>query len=427
MILNMKKISFTLILACLCLLKSTAQNRATFDNFILAPGSYYDGADLSGGFLAGDAYFYNRYDTSYHFWASGFAYSNVKDDTTAGFGNEYAAATGGGVFGSSNYAVANAAGGDIVVGLRGFAPGHQVLGFYVTNSTFAYLSMKNGDAFAKKFGGPTGNDPDWFKLTVKGWSNGALTSDSVDAYLADFRFSNNSDDYILKTWKFVNLQSLGNVDSLSFSLSSSDNGSFGMNTPAYFCMDNFMTTDGATIVTSPVAQDDAVTTIYTDSVRVDILANDAVSSFLDGSLTIASGPQVTGATAYIDSSDNLVYIPAVGLRTTDTVVYSYCDELGTCTTAKVVVTINGPTNTAVAEVSKICMLLYPNPVTSVLHLKAADLISKVMISDLSGREVLSADIYSAQASFDVSMLSPGVYMIATYTAAGIHAEKLVKE
>jgi hypothetical protein len=37
-------------------------------------------------------------------------------------------------------------------------------GVYVTNTTYAYNSMRDGDMFAKKFGGPTGNDPDWYKL-----------------------------------------------------------------------------------------------------------------------------------------------------------------------------------------------------------------------------------------------------------------------
>jgi hypothetical protein len=33
---------------------------------------------------------------------------------------------------------------------------------------------------------------------------------------------------------------LGSADELRFSLSSSDNGPYGMNTPSYFAMDNFL-------------------------------------------------------------------------------------------------------------------------------------------------------------------------------------------
>jgi len=66
-------------------------------------------------------------------------------------------------------------------------------------------------------------------------------------YLADFRNADNSKDYILNTWKWLNLTPLGLVDSLEFILSSSDNGAFGMNTPAFFALDN-LTIDFSNLV-----------------------------------------------------------------------------------------------------------------------------------------------------------------------------------
>jgi hypothetical protein len=103
--------------------------------------------------------------------------------------------------------------------------------------------MKEGDAFAKKFGGITGNDPDFFLLTIKKFYNGQLSADSINFYLADYRFTDNSLDYLVKDWTWIELTSLGNADSLQFSLSSSDAGAFGMNTPAYFCVDDVQTAD----------------------------------------------------------------------------------------------------------------------------------------------------------------------------------------
>ena len=43
----------------------------------------------------------------------------------------------------------------------------------------------------------------------------------------------------MNTWEWVDLTTLGSLDSVSFRLSSSDVGSFGMNTPAFFCIDEF--------------------------------------------------------------------------------------------------------------------------------------------------------------------------------------------
>jgi hypothetical protein len=209
---------------------------STFDDLQLdSTNAYWNGSDLSGGFQSGSAYFYNSYNADWGSWA-GFAYTNMTDDTTAGWGNQYSAITASGVNGSSNYAVSYAGGGSSVK-LTGDLAGTTLKGVFVTNSTYAALSMQEGDAYAKKFGGADGTDPDWFLLTIKGYAQGVYT-DSVNFYLADFRSDDPKQDYILKSWAWVDLHGLGTVDSLTFELHSSDVGDYGMNTPAYFCMDN---------------------------------------------------------------------------------------------------------------------------------------------------------------------------------------------
>ena len=52
-------------------------------------------------------------------------------------------------------------------------------------------------------------------------------------FLADFRFDDDSEDYVVNKWEFVDLTDLGIVKRLEFELSSSDAG-----TPLYFCLDN---------------------------------------------------------------------------------------------------------------------------------------------------------------------------------------------
>jgi hypothetical protein len=165
---------------------------------------------------------------------SDWTYSNRTDTTTPGFANQFSAITGGGQGGSANYGLAYVGGLSVTATLAGPT---LLAGAYFTNTTYAALSMRDGDFFAKKFGGVSGNDPDFFKLTVSGF-NGATPTGAVDVYLADFRFTDNTQDYILSTWAFADLSSLGAVTSLRFALASSDNGMFGMNTPAYFAMDN---------------------------------------------------------------------------------------------------------------------------------------------------------------------------------------------
>ena len=112
----------------------------------------------------------------------------------------------------------------------------------VSNTTYAALSMLQGDSFAKKFGGDSGNDADFLKLTFIGLNAANQETGRVDFYLADYRFADNSLDYVIGSWTSVNLSSLGTVAALKFELSSSDNGDFGMNTPAYFAIDNLAVT-----------------------------------------------------------------------------------------------------------------------------------------------------------------------------------------
>jgi hypothetical protein len=100
--------------------------------------------------------------------------------------------------------------------------------------------MLNGDGFSKKFGGTSGDEADYFRLVIKGYRRQMKFQDSVVFYLADYTNSDNSKDYIIKDWTYVELKSIGYgfFDSLSFELQSTDVGQFGMNTPAFFCIDN---------------------------------------------------------------------------------------------------------------------------------------------------------------------------------------------
>lgn len=183
-----------------------------------------------------DLLLYNDYNEEWSSW-SGFAISADTDVTTPGFLNQYSSIAGTGADGSQAYAVSFASPPATMA--RPNKGDQFIKGLAINNATYAYLSMLDGDSFAKKFGGVTGDDPDYFLLTIKGYWAGELLSDSLNHYLADYRFEDNSQDYIQRDWSTLDIfNSIGPADSLSFQLSSTDVGQFGMNTPAYFCVDN---------------------------------------------------------------------------------------------------------------------------------------------------------------------------------------------
>lgn len=232
----MKKTITFFALALTSLTINAQTSVADFETFTLSPNTAYT-STTSASFQTSNVSFQYKWDVPFSFWSGGFSYTNKYDSSTVGFGNLYGVKPLKGYNNSNIYVVGQDKG---VINLS--APSNTVDGFYITNTTYAYKSMKLGDSFAKKFGGVSGNDPDFFKVTVRGYKGGVLTQDSVPFYLADFRFSNNALDYLVNTWQWVNTSSLGNVDSVKFFMYTSDNGSFGANTPLFFGIDNFTTT-----------------------------------------------------------------------------------------------------------------------------------------------------------------------------------------
>jgi len=201
----------------------------------------------------GDTIYYNDGYNMELSWDSGFgsfsgwSVSNMADVTTPGWGNQFSAITGVAHTGSVQYGVCYASSWSNNRMFFQFVDEPWWSGMYVTNTTYAYFSMLNGDSFAKKFGEDTSatgvidgtNGEDWFLLTIYSLGLDSLyTGDSVNFYLADYRFPLDADDYIIDTWEWVDLSSLGQSYGLDFVLTSSDTtGGFGMNTPAYFAAD----------------------------------------------------------------------------------------------------------------------------------------------------------------------------------------------
>jgi len=208
-----------------------------FEDLSLPPESYWNGSDGSGGFHSGRATFNNNYNAAWGSW-DGFAYSNLTDTTTAGLAGQYSVIAGGGQGSSASYAIGYV--GWAEPPTITFDEPTVVAGLYVTNNNYVYYSIRDGDMFAKKFGGDSGEDPDWLVLTITGKDTHGSVQGTVEFYLADYRFEDPADDYIVDDWRFVDLSTLGPVKSLAFSLDSSDTGQWGMNTPAYFAVDTII-------------------------------------------------------------------------------------------------------------------------------------------------------------------------------------------
>lgn len=273
---------------------------AGFENLALGAEKYYNGSDLKGELLSGNFRFLNSYNASWGSW-SGFAASTTTDTSTPGYTNQYSAITGQGVAGTPTYATVYPAPVSTVL-----FKDTLVSGVYVTNSAYAYLSMKDGDQYAKKFGGESGNDPDWFKLTIEGFDSENQSTGKIDVLLADFTDANNANDYILDTWKWVGLESLGRIAKLEFSVSSSDNGLFGMNTPAYFCIDNLNHQVGTFTNQLPKLQVSVYPNPFTDYAVVSGISDKAKISLTDISGKLIRRVEKVSGNQTIDQLGHLI-------------------------------------------------------------------------------------------------------------------------
>jgi hypothetical protein len=210
-----------------------------FDDLPAPPGGANDGASAGGSFLTAEGFrvhnTFTDFGGGFTAW-SGFAVSEVNDPSTPGFGNSFAVTTPGtGLGGGGRYLVGFDFGDEDRIT---FPFAAQPTGVFVNNTAYAALSLRDGDAFAKKFGGASGTDPDFFLLVVEGRDALGLSTGSAPIYLADYRSSGPADDFIRQAWTWLDLSALqASTVSLHFTLSSSDNGAFGMNTPAYFALD----------------------------------------------------------------------------------------------------------------------------------------------------------------------------------------------
>jgi len=237
-----RRTAVALLLAGLASTPVQAAGISSLEGLASGPGQFHVGnpqpfpggsSSFQSGFVT---YGHNAIDWGGGFssWA-GFAWSNVNDPTTPGFGNQYAARAGGGARGSETYVVGflpAVAGGGGSTGQRAvhFDLPSLLDGAWFTTTTYSALSMLQGDAFTRPFSHANG---DFLELTIEGLSAGAVTG-SLSFALADYR---GTSPFVRSDWHFVELAGLGWVDGLRFQLRGSDFGAFGLNTPAYFAMD----------------------------------------------------------------------------------------------------------------------------------------------------------------------------------------------
>ncbi len=170
----------------------------------------------------------------------GWSYTNETDNTTYDWNNCFSSAYGSGENNSENYAV-SFIGSDwmnnyeqipSIISINKSEISSQIasMSMSVCLNANAYLYITNDDFYQ--------NNNHYLMMKISAVNSETGNSSSQNIYLADFR-AETTEPFAVNNWKTIDMTWAIDYDSLVFTFESSDSGDYGINTPAYFCLDNF--------------------------------------------------------------------------------------------------------------------------------------------------------------------------------------------
>lgn len=232
--------------------------------------------------------------------------------------------------------------------------------------------------------------------------------DTTFFYLADYRFADNSQDYVVNTWEWFDLSVLGEVSSISFYLESTKTNSGGMLTPAYFCMDNFYGAnpqgDQPPYVQHPV--EDIHITGFPETKQVDLdgVVTDDDNDDDQIAYTILSYTNAPNMSVSI--IDKLLTIERLAPNASEGVITIRAISNGLHVDFDVKVILH-PAEGVDENHDK--FMVYPNPTTDFLTICHASKYTVYQIIDINGKVLQEGVLYAEV--IDVQKLKPGQYVI----------------
>ncbi|MDE5800876.1 MAG: DUF4465 domain-containing protein [Paramuribaculum sp.] len=114
---------------------------------------------------------------------------------------------------------------------------YEVYSIEICTPSYVYGLIANGNPYG---GGALKDNSGWFKIMAYGFDaegNPTNGGQPVEKYICDYRNPNKIIETI-DTWQTWDLYPLGKVNTVKFQFAGSDTGAYGLNTPAYMCLDN---------------------------------------------------------------------------------------------------------------------------------------------------------------------------------------------
>ncbi|HAL92639.1 MAG TPA: hypothetical protein DCM68_06410 [Verrucomicrobia bacterium] len=264
----MRRSSGFLLVLFFCLPAFAAQTTASFDALLPDPGQHVHTASVS----VAAATFVNAYTPEYDSWA-GYAFSTVSNTADGTWANQYAAAQAR----SNAYAVGYHSYYDGVAPEILFDIPAAPRSVRLDNTAYAAAAIRDGSAYNRAF-----TNGDYFVLTLTANNIEGKPIAATNHYLADFR---GGKTFIQTNWSTLDLSWMPpDVASLVGTLTTTDAGAWGPNTPMYFALADF-------------------TYAYADSSGGIAATNPAILCWASGVAAYAPGPNADAP--YLDPAQAL--------------------------------------------------------------------------------------------------------------------------
>jgi hypothetical protein len=212
---------------------------AGFDDLYIPEDSHSVMYDLTNdpdtdvdSFVSGSFIFPNYPNMAWSSW-NGYGYANDPSNVFNSWVDQFRTVVGGGAANTEGYGVAYysawSINNDMSIIVSTSDEGLTVPGMYITNSAYTANSILNGDGWNPKF---TKENQDYYTITFVGYDAAYEETGRVAVNLADFRDAD-TDGFVLTSWQWVDLSTLGNVNFIDAEFSSTQLSTV----PTYFCFD----------------------------------------------------------------------------------------------------------------------------------------------------------------------------------------------
>lgn len=284
------------------------------------------------------------------------------------------------------------------------------MGVYVNNSSAAYNYMSTANFTQSNY---------YLNIIATGYdANGTMTNSVVTSL--------GGSQGLVSEWKYMDLSSLGECSKIIFSLSSNDDSGYGMNVPAYFCIDALTYRDEIEqTITLPTVNTLAATEITDGSATLNATITAGSEEILEQGFFYKASTETEWIKEIVNGEN--ISLSIENLEAEFEYEYKAFAITESDTVEGEILSFSTLAGLEDIESESLIASLYPNPAndfaTISLSKPAKD--AKIILSDMQGRIILSDKISNETYELNLHNMQSGVYYIKIIYKNNVSTQKLI--